>query len=103
MDANFLADRILAHVQAAAGAVDAAVTVVSLFPAATPLARMCKIRIRPEAQAVRIRLGTAPTAAIGYPIAVGETYETTDVTNLANLQIIAQAAGAIVNMELIAN
>jgi hypothetical protein len=53
--------------------------------------------ITPEAQAVRYRDdGTAPTANVGMPLAVGATiqYEGT----ISALQFIAQTSGGIVNV-----
>lgn len=102
MENNFLANKIVGYAQAAAASIDAQVLVSSFLPALLP-PRTCLIRIKPEAQAVRIRRSTAPTAAVGYPIAIGETYELTDMEALSDLRIIGQAANAIVNFEIIAN
>lgn len=53
--------------------------------------------IKPEAQAVRWRDdGTAPTATIGQPLAVGETLRY-DAKNASQLRFIAQTAGGIIN------
>ena len=52
-----------------------------------------------EAQAIRYETnGSAPTAAIGMPLAVG-TEKIFVLTNFANLRLIQQVAGAIVNLE----
>lgn len=49
--------------------------------------------VRPAAQAVRYRAdGTAPTAAIGQPVAVGQEVEI--YGNLGAFRFIEQAAGA---------
>jgi len=51
-----------------------------------------------EAQAVRWRDdGTAPTAAVGMPLAVGATLKY-DANNINSLQFIGQVAGAIINV-----
>lgn len=53
--------------------------------------------ITPEAQAIRWRDdGTNPTAAIGYPLAVGN--ELVYTGNLATFRMIEQVAGTTVNI-----
>lgn len=53
--------------------------------------------IQPQTQAIRWRDdGTAPTAAVGYPLAVGAELRYTGA--MAALQVISQVAGAIVNV-----
>jgi len=54
-------------------------------------------RVIPETQAVRFRDdGTAPTAAVGMPIAVGAYYDLDG--NLAKYQFIQQAVSATLNV-----
>lgn len=54
--------------------------------------------ITPEAQAVRYRDdGTAPTATIGQPLAVGATLEY-DAKSISSLRFISQVAGGIINV-----
>ena len=54
--------------------------------------------IQPESQAVRWRDdGVAPTASVGYPLAVGAELRY-DSTNFAALQFIQQAATATLNI-----
>lgn len=94
---GFVAEKSLGYFQAAAGAVDAAVTLASLAGGSIP-AGATKVVITVGAQAVRWRDdGTAPTAAIGMPLAVGATlvYEYRD---LASIRVISQVAGAILDM-----
>lgn len=57
-----------------------------------------RILIQPQTQAVRIRSdGVAPTAAVGYPIAVGSEMRY-NTGNFGALRIISQTAGAVVNL-----
>lgn len=100
MDRGFVADRPLGYVQAAAGAVDTAVTLASLLPGGVVPPGTCMVLITPEAQAIRFRDdGTAPTTAIGFPLAVGTSLQYTG-GNLPGLRLISQTAGAIVNIAL---
>lgn len=102
MQAGYVADKSLGYAQTAAGAIDASTLVSSLtfgsagaagIPAGTQL-----LLIQPAAQAIRWRDdGTAPTVAVGYPLAVGAELRYTG-SNLANLRVIAQTAGAILNV-----
>ncbi len=97
---TFRAARPLGYGQFAAGAINAAtllstITVggVAGIPAGTTLAI-----ITPEAQAVRWRDdSTAPTAAVGYPLAVGSELRY-DAAGFRQLQFIAQTAGAVLNV-----
>lgn len=58
-----------------------------------------KILIVPEVQAIRYRAdGTNPTATVGMPIAVGGTLEFT-MSQFPRLKLIAQVAGAIINVQ----
>lgn len=100
MDRGFVADRALGYVQAAAGAVDTAVTLASLLPGGVVPPGTSMVLITPEAQAIRFRDdGTAPTATVGFPLAVGTSLRYTS-GNLPGLRLIAQTAGAIVNIAL---
>lgn len=54
--------------------------------------------IQPQTQAVRVRSdGIAPTAAVGYPIAVGAELRFT-AGQMASLRVISQTANAAVNI-----
>ena len=98
MQTTFVSDRSLGYAQS--GAVDASTLISSLsfagvagIPAGTSL-----LLIQPETQAIRWRDdGTAPTAAVGYPLAVGANLEYTG-SRLGELRVISQVAGAIVNV-----
>ena len=101
MDQQFRFNRPLGYVQVAAGGLNAALTIASLqFPGQSAPgipegAQM--LLLQPESQAIRMRDdGTAPTAAVGYPVAVGSEFQYTGA--LASLQVIAQAAGAALNV-----
>lgn len=99
MQSGFLGERSLGYAQS--GAVDASTLISSLtfgsasgagIPNGTAL-----VIITPQTQAIRWRDdGTAPTAAVGYPLAVGAELRYTGA-NLADLRVISQVAGAIVN------
>lgn len=55
-----------------------------------------------EAQAIRYRTdGSAPTTTVGMPLAVG-TEKIFALTDLSQIRVIAQTAGAIVNIEFFA-
>jgi hypothetical protein len=101
MQAGFLNDKALGYAQFAAGGVDASTLVStatfgSAAGAGIPNGTQ-RILIQCAAQAIRWRDdGTAPTAAVGYPLAVGVDLVFTG--NFANLRLIAQVAGAIVNL-----
>lgn len=99
MQAGYVADKSLGYAQSAA--VDASTLISSLtfgtgavagIPSGTQL-----LLIQPQTQAIRWRDdGGVPTAAVGYPVAVGAELRYTG-SNLANLRVISQTAGAIVN------
>lgn len=99
MQAGYVADKSLGYAQS--GVVDASTLINSLtfgtgatagIPSGTHT-----ILITPQAQAIRWRDdGGVPTAAVGYPVAVGAELRYTG-SNLANLRVIGQAASAIVN------
>lgn len=56
------------------------------------------ILMMPQTQAVRVRSdGTAPTATVGYPVAVGAEMRYT-AGQFAALRVISQTAGAAVNL-----
>lgn len=96
---NQVADKPLGYAQAAAGAVDSSTLVSTLSfngVAGIPLGTQLLL-ITPEAQAIRWRDdGTAPTATVGYPLAAGSELRYTG--NPANLRVISQTAGAILNV-----
>jgi hypothetical protein len=95
MQNGFRSERCLGHAQFAVGAINNAVllsTITGGIPAGTALAL-----IQCTAQAVRWRAdGTAPTAAIGQPLAIGAELRLT--SDFARIQFIAQAAGAILDV-----
>lgn len=63
------------------------------IPAGTSL-----LIIIPQTQAIRWRDdGTAPTATVGYPLAVGQELRYTG-RGQANLRVISQVAGAAINI-----
>ena len=95
---NFMADKDLGYVQAAAGSINTATTVASLFPGGVIPRGTETLLLVPEAQAIRWRSdGTAPTAAVGYPLAVGAELRYT-MAQFPALQVISQVAGAILNV-----
>lgn len=74
------------------GAGIAAATALTV-PAGTSL-----IVMKPSAQAIRFRDdGTDPTAAVGYPLAVGVEYRY-ESSNPSLVKVIEQAAGAILDV-----
>lgn len=95
MQAGFQAYRALGYQQAAAGVFDTAKALATAgitIPAGAAL-----VYIKCEAQAIRMRDdGTAPTAGVGYPLAVATEFVYT-AAQLSQLQIIAQVAGAVLN------
>lgn len=96
MQQSFQAEVPLGHFQPAA--VDAATTLTSIVGAQVAARGITLVLVTPQTQAIRWRDdGTAPTAAIGYPLAVGSELRYTG-QGLANLQFISQTAGAIVNV-----
>ena|SRR6185436_4524498 len=98
---NFIAEKALGYQQAVAGTFDAAKTLAAAgitIPQGTAL-----VYISCEAQAIRWRDdGSAPTAAIGMPLAVGVERAYT-ARNIASMQIISAVAGAIVNFTFYGN
>lgn len=90
--------KTLAYLQSGAGAIDSAVTVASLFASgAIPLGTVMLL-LQPETQAIRMRDdGTSPTAAVGYPVAVGVEFSYM-VAQMPGLKVISQVAGAILNV-----
>jgi hypothetical protein len=100
MQSGYNADKALGYAQFAAGGVDAS-TLVSTAQfggaAAGIPSGTTKLLIQCAAQAIRWRDdGTAPTAAVGYPLATGvDLVFTGDFTRL---RLIAQVAGAVVNL-----
>lgn len=90
MQGGFLAERILLIEQLSSLAGSTALT---NLPAGTSM-----IMVVPESQAVRWRDdGTAPTAAIGMPLAVGQTLVYT-AKNMSALRFIEQTASAKINV-----
>lgn len=95
------ADKALGYAQFAAGGVDTSTLVSTATFGGQAAAGIpngtTKLLIQCAAQAIRWRDdGTAPTAAVGYPLAVGVDFVFTG--NFANLRLIAQSAGAVVNL-----
>lgn len=98
MQSGYRGVRALGYAQS--GAVDASTLVSSLSFAGTagiPTGTSF-LTIKCETQAVRWRDdGTAPTAAVGYPLSVGSEL-VYDCGNMAALRFISQVAGAIINV-----
>lgn len=87
---GFVAEKALGYQQIAAGGLAGSTALI--IPAGTQL-----IKITVEAQAVRWRDdGTAPTAAIGYPLPVGQELIYTAAA-MPQLRFIQQTAGAVLN------
>lgn len=99
MQMGFIAERPLGYGQFAAGGVDASTLLSTItvngvvgIPEGTAL-----VVIVCTAQAVRWRDdGTAPTAAVGQPLAAGVEMRYT-ARGLRNLRFISQVAGAILD------
>lgn len=99
MQAGYVADKPLGYAQSAA--VDASTLISSLVFGTGAVAGIPNgtqiLLITPQAQAIRWRDdGGVPTAAVGYPLAVGAELRYT-ATGLTQLRVISQVAGAIVN------
>jgi hypothetical protein len=93
MFAGYLAGKKKGYVQVAAGLVDGTATSFPVPPVGATFAV-----IQPEAQAVRWRDdGTAPTASVGQPLAVGSELRY-DADGLSTLRFCQQTAGAILNV-----
>lgn len=93
---NFVADKDLGYVKS--GLVDSATTIASLFPGGVLPRGTALITVIPEVQAVRWRSdGTAPTATVGYPLAVGAELRYT-AAQASQLSFISQTAGALLNV-----
>jgi hypothetical protein len=98
MQSNFVAEKTLGYAQLTS--IDASTLVstatfggVAGIPAGTLL-----LIITPQTQAIRWRDdGTAPTAAVGYPLAIGSELRYTGV-GLTTLRVISQVAGAAINI-----
>lgn len=98
--ASYYSDQSLGYAQSAA--VDASTLISSLtfgtaaaagLPSGTLL-----LLIQPQVQAIRWRDdGIAPTATVGYPLAVGAELRYTG-NGRNQLRVISQTAGAIVNV-----
>lgn len=83
--------RALGYEQFAAGTINAATALN--FPVGTQVAIF-----KPAAQAIRFRDdGTDPTAAVGYPVAVGAEYVYASVS-ISRLRVIASTAGAVLDV-----
>lgn len=97
MQAGFVADKSLGYFQAAAGAVDAAVSLATLTGGSIP-AGTSRVKISVGAQAIRWRDdGAVPTAAVGMPQAVGTVLDYQE-RDLSNLRFISQVAGAVLDI-----
>lgn len=98
MQSGYIFDIPLGHAQAA---VDVSTAISSLSfggggPGLPPGTQ--QLLITPQTQSIRWRDdGIAPTAAVGYPLAVGAELRYTGA-NPASLRMISQIAGAIVNV-----
>lgn len=100
MQAGFVMEKPLGHAQS--GAVDASTLVNSLIFGSAAAAGIppstALLLIQPQTQAIRWRDdGTAPTVAVGYPLAVGAELRYTG-TGMNQLRVISQVAGAIINV-----
>jgi hypothetical protein len=92
----------LGYAQFAAGGVDASTLVSTATFGGQPGAGIppgtTHLLITPAAQAIRWRDdGTAPTTAVGYPLAVAAELIYSG-SNMGNLRLISQVAGAVVNI-----
>lgn len=99
MQQNQIAERALGYGQLAAGSIDAStlLSTITLNGVAGIPDGTAQILIQVEAQAVRWRDdGTAPTAAVGQPLAVGVQMVYTG-RNAKQLRFISQVAGAVLN------
>jgi hypothetical protein len=99
MQAGYVADKPLGHAQSAA--VDASTLISSLVFGTGSVAGIPNgtqiLLITPQTQAIRWRDdGGIPTATVGYPLAAGIELRYTG-QGFANLRVISQVAGAIVN------
>ena len=100
-----VADKDLGYAQFTAGQIDASTLVSTAtfgsagaagIPAGTEA-----IIMTPTAQAIRWRAdGVAPTAAVGYPLAVGAEVRI-DVAQLPQLRVIGQVANAVLNLRAV--
>lgn len=99
MQVGYVAESALGYFQSAAAGFDAATLLTSITGLTAGITKgAVLLLIVPEAQAVRWRDdGTAPTTAIGQPLAVGAELRYT-AHNLANLRFISQSAGALLNV-----
>ena len=100
MDQGHRALKSLGYAQS--GAVDASTLISSLTFQGQPGAGIppgtAFMIITPQEQAIRWRDdGAVPTAAVGYPLPSG-TELRYDGADMANLRVISQVAGAIVNV-----
>jgi hypothetical protein len=96
MEANYISEKALGYQQLLAVAVDAGTLLT--IPAGCSL-----VLVTPEAQACRWRDDTvAPTAAIGYPLAVGAELRYT-AKQMSQLRFISQVAGCILNVTYFGN
>lgn len=102
MQSGFYPEKVLGYAQFAAASIDSAQLVSSLTFSGQSAAKIPPgtqlLLIIPEAQAIRWRDdGTAPTAAVGQPLAVGAELRYT-AQGFANLRVIGQAANAVLNI-----
>jgi len=101
VERDYILETSKGYVRVAAGGVNTAVTLQTLVEAAgLTLTDVLIVRIIPETQAIRWRDdGTAPTAAIGMPLAAGDELVYTG-RNPEQLSVIAQVAGAVLNIAM---
>ena len=94
MQSNFVAEKALGYAQITA--IDTATLLSSVaggIPVGTTL-----VLISPQTQAIRWRDdGTSPTAAVGYPLAVGSELRYTS-QSISRVSVISQVAGAAINV-----
>ena len=94
MNSNFVAKKALGHAQLTS--IDAS-TLLSSVTGGIPVGTTIAL-ITPQSQAVRWRDdGTAPTATVGYPLAISSELVYTS-QSMGNLRFISQVAGAAINI-----
>lgn len=97
-DSTNFSDKPLGYAQVAAGGADTVITLTSAFAGGVPPAGTARLVFKPAAQAIRFRDdGVDPTAAVGYPVAVGAEY-TYNGRNIAGVRVIASTAGAAIDI-----
>lgn len=91
-------DKQLGYAQVVAGGADTAIALTSVFPGGVVPAGTARLVFKPSAQGIRFRDdGTNPTAAVGYPLAVGVEFSYSG-RGMDNLKVIASTAGASIDV-----